>query len=487
MNDSEEEISSVEQESFVPVAVEQSRPSRRRFFILEPPVFLLYYAWNVSTAVLTDQIVYQACTVSLGIDQSQCALLGKEHESPEVQELEARVQPYTANILMVEALANSILPAVLNLFIGPWSDRFGRKPVLMVTFTGCLLSYALTMVICWLSSHYSVDPWLYAIAFVPLAVTGSFCTLMTTTYCYVADVTDEHERGAKMTMLEVALYGGMLLGSLTSSFILRMSNATTVFVVATGASFLSVLYIGIGVKESIPVNEHRHTLCCAQLRYLIRPRLVYDTFQTSFSNRPNFDRAIILVGVVVLGANLFALEDTHTVFFLFVRKQFNWAVRKYSFYSSAEIVFMIMGNFLGTYGLQKMLGLTEAGIAAVGYFCCILNSIAIAVAFKPWHLYLATVVCMLKGVADPMTRAFISNSAPPTDFGRIFSFTSTFEALMPLGAAPLYTFVYKNTLAQNPGAFSWISAGVYAICYCLSMFVCILQSTHRAIIYSRHD
>lgn len=76
---------------------------------------------------------------------------------------------------------------------------------------------------------------------------------------------------------------------------------------------------------------------------------------------------------------------------------------------------------------------------------------------------------MLKGVADPMTRAFISNSTPPEDNGKIFAFTSSFEALMPLGAAPLYTYLYKNTLSWYPGAFSWISAGVFAMCYCLAM------------------
>lgn len=437
----------------------------------------------MSTAVLTDQIVYQACTVSLGFNQTECSQLGREHESPEILELESRVQPYSANILMVEALADAVIPAILNLFVGPWSDRFGRKPVLLTTFSGCAASLLLITVICaWSSWYQPLDPWFYAIAFVPSALSGAICTLMTTVYCYIADVTSERERGAKMAMLDAALYGGMLLGSLSSSFILRKTNSTTVFAVASGAAILAVLFIALRVRESVRVSEPRGWFG-SKLKYLFRPEMVLDTVKTSLTARPGYDRAIILMGIVALGGNIFALEDTHTVFFLFLRKHFNWSVRKYSFYCSTETVFMIIGTLVGAYGLRKILRFTEAAIAAIGFFCCFLNSIAIAIAFRQWHLYLAIIVCMLKGVADPMTRAFISNAAPPGDVGKLFALSSSFEALMPLGAAPLYTFVYKSTLDRYPGAFSWISAGVYAGCYCLVMIVCVLQSMSRSAAY----
>ncbi|XP_058828289.1 tetracycline resistance protein, class A-like [Topomyia yanbarensis] len=461
-------------------STETSVPFQNRYLLLEPPVFLLSYAYYVSSAVLTDQIVYQTCTVSFGVNRSECAQLGKEHESAEVLALEARVQPYTANILMVDSIVNSIVPAVLNLFIGPWSDRFGRKPVLLATFAGCVISYLLDTVICFLSSRYPVSPWYYALSCVPLALTGSICTMMTTVYCYIADVTSEQDRSKKMSILEAAQYIGMLLGNISSSFILRSTNATTVFAIAAGTVFLAFLYIVIGVQESISINDdHQKESYSFKISYLFRPGLVLDTFRTAFGRRPNFNRPIILMGVIALGANLF-VEQYQTVFFLFVRKHFNWSVRKYSFYNSADTVFLMFGNLVGTYGLQKKLGLTEAGITAIGFFTSFLGSVAVAVASESWHLYAAMAFCMLKGVTDPMTRAFISNAAPAEDIGKIFAFSSTFEELMPLGGAPLYTLVYKRTLSWNPGAFNWISALVYIFCYSLTMAVCILQSMQRS-------
>ncbi|XP_062550017.1 probable peptidoglycan muropeptide transporter SLC46 [Armigeres subalbatus] len=453
------------------------RQTRSGFFILEPPVFLISFALNVSTAVFTDQLVYQACTVSLAINRTECDKLGKEYESPDVQALEARVQPYSADILMAESLADSILPAFMNLFIGPWSDRFGRKPVLLLTFTGCMLSHLLIAVICALSSWYRLDPWYYAISFVPSALSGATCTMLTSVFCYIADVTSEQERGNKMSVMEAALYGGMLVGNISSSFILRVTNALTVFCISTLSAILAVLYIALCIKESINItHDDRNESCRSKLGYLFRPRMVLDTLNTCFRPRSNYGRAIILLGILTLGGNIFAYEANNTVFFLFVRKQFNWAVRKYSYFTSAEMVLLVLGNLLGTYVLERLIGLTEAGIASIGYFSWMLYSIAIAIASKPWHLYLAIAICLLKGTSDAMTRAFISNGASPEDIGSIFSFASTFEALMPLGAAPLFTNVYKHTLSRDPGAFGWISAGMYGMCYCLAMCVCVLQA-----------
>lgn len=41
------------------------------------------------------------------------------------------------------------------------------------------------------------------------------------------------------------------------------------------------------------------------------------------------------------------------------------------------------------------------------------------------------------------------------------------ESVSPLGAAPLYTTVYKATVETYPGAFNFISAALYFVCYIL--------------------
>lgn len=47
--------------------------------------------------------------------------------------------------------------------------------------------------------------------------------------------------------------------------------------------------------------------------------------------------------------------------------------------------------------------------------------------------------------------------------GAVFALTSALEALMPIAASPLYTFVYNATLLTFPGTFFIMSAAIFAV------------------------
>lgn len=50
--------------------------------------------------------------------------------------MEKEVQTYATKIFMSRAILENIAPALFSLFIGPWSDKYGRKPVLLCSFAG---------------------------------------------------------------------------------------------------------------------------------------------------------------------------------------------------------------------------------------------------------------------------------------------------------------------------------------------------------------
>jgi hypothetical protein len=47
--------------------------------------------------------------------------------------------------------------------------------------------------------------------------------------------------------------------------------------------------------------------------------------------------------------------------------------------------------------------------------------------------------------------------------GKVLSLTSSLEALAPVAAAPLYTYVYKATYLTVPGAVYMLSSGLYIL------------------------
>lgn len=84
----------------------------------------------------TNFILYRSCYVLLGYNESDCALLGTSNASKEIIELEEKVQPTATVILMTQKLLGNILPILLSFVVGPWSNKHGRKPILLSSYTG---------------------------------------------------------------------------------------------------------------------------------------------------------------------------------------------------------------------------------------------------------------------------------------------------------------------------------------------------------------
>jgi hypothetical protein len=55
--------------------------------------------------------------------------------------------------------------------------------------------------------------------------------------------------------------------------------------------------------------------------------------------------------------------------------------------------------------------------------------------------------------------------------GAVFALTSVVEALTPIAASPLYTFVYNATLLIFPGTFYIVSSAIFAVDVILLRFV----------------
>ncbi|KAG8283800.1 hypothetical protein J6590_007808 [Homalodisca vitripennis] len=59
--------------------------------------------------------------------------------------------------------------------------------------------------------------------------------------------------------------------------------------------------------------------------------------------------------------------------------------------------------------------------------------------------------------------------------GKVFALTSILESFTPIGAAPLYTFVYRNTFLQVPGAVFLVSAALSITAVLMVSIVFVIQ------------
>lgn len=138
----------------------KSEPSRRRIvrwnYGLEPGLFFLYFAFNLTNAILQNQLLKQTC-LQLGYSLAICSNLNTDNVTKAVEE---EIQPHVANINSWILLLNSIFPALYSLLLGSWIDKFGRKKVLLKSYIGYGTTLGLITLISFISDYVKpLSPW----------------------------------------------------------------------------------------------------------------------------------------------------------------------------------------------------------------------------------------------------------------------------------------------------------------------------------------
>ncbi|XP_037955859.1 tetracycline resistance protein, class A-like [Teleopsis dalmanni] len=454
-----------------------------KIFILEPAVLLIFMAKTLSGSVYQNQILYQTCIAIFHYDESDCTpLLGVvSNNSEEAHQIETEVQPVVARILMTRSLFESIFTAFVSLFIGAWSDKFGRRPVMLITLAGSFLSYLIFGVLVIISNNVVLTPWIYLISSIPAVLCGGNCALIAAVYAYITDVATIETRAKRMISNDACLGLGIIIASISVGYIYAATNVYVIFFMSAALYMLAFLYVFFLVLE-----DHTTELFMTKLREFFRFDLVKDIMRTCLKRRPHYDRALIWLIIITLSAAVFTMEGDATVTYLFMRQKFNLTLQDFNFFNTIRMVIQILGCIGGMVILRRLLKYSVITMSLIALGCCVLESVVRATTAKWWEMYLGVGLGCMNSLLFPMARAILSYVTPTDEIGKVFGLTVSLEALTPFCAAPLYTFVYNATLDINPGVFNWISGGLYVLCFiCVSTIFGIKLSFGSSNVYEQ--
>lgn len=96
----------------------------------------MYICLIIVASIGTNLVIFRTCYVTLGYNISECEKLGSNNKDNFTRKLEEIVQPYANMISMMSGILGQVVPSVISLFLGPWSDHNGRKPVMLAVLTG---------------------------------------------------------------------------------------------------------------------------------------------------------------------------------------------------------------------------------------------------------------------------------------------------------------------------------------------------------------
>lgn len=466
-----------------PLLAKKGKPSKFfadkwQKFKLEPALLLVFFGWDLSSSIVQNQLLQQAC-LHQGYSSKDCFHLGENNATVEI---EKRIQPIVAGITMTSKLLLSVIPAFLSLFFGPWSDKFGRKKVLVSTFLGYTIALASFSIISIIALYYTtMSPWIYLIPYIPLLLSGGWPSMIVAVSCYISDISSESNRSARFGIIEMIIFLGLLCGDASSSFILKSTSPTAVFIISTVCVLIATVYTIKLVPESVQVLTTKSPY--AQLKELFSPKPIVQMIRTCFKKRRYNETTIVWSVITILVLSSFTVAGSSNVFYLFARRQLHWTLREFTLFDSTTILLSTLGCFIGIAILKKRLHFSDISIMMIGVASKIIDALIVGFATESWQLYLASTISLFRILIVPMNQSIITKFIPKDEVGKIFSMKTSLEAVSGLLSSPLYTFVYTETFTSFTGAYFMITALISTFNLLLALCVARLITKRQNNLY----
>lgn len=275
---------------------------------------------------------------------------------------------------------------------GALSDRYGRRPVILLSCLGLGLDFMLMAVANSLP-----------LLFIGRIISGITSASFTTANAYVADVTEPAQRARNFGLLGAAFGVGFILGPLLGGW-LGSIDLRLPFWFAAGLALLNFAYGWLVLPESLPAEKRA-------------PRFDWSHANPlgSMVLLKRYPQVMGLAAVVFI-ANL-AHYVYPSIFVLFADYQYGWGPREVSWVLAAVGVFSVLVNVLLVGKMVAWLGERRALLLGLG--CGVVGFAIYGFADVGWVFLVGLPVSAIWALAAPATQALITQQVGADVQGRM--------------------------------------------------------------------
>lgn len=332
--------------------------------------------------------------------------------------------------------------------LGALSDRFGRRPVILLSNLGLGLDYVLMALAPTLG-------WL----FLGRVISGITAASIPTAFAYIADVTPVEKRAGAFGMIGGAFGLGFVLGPALGGW-LGSLDPRLPFWVAGALSLANAAYGFLVLPESLPPER--------RTAFSLRRANPVGALRLLRSHR----ELLGLAGVLFLAS--LAHEVLPSVFVLYAGHRYGWDARDVGFMLAAVGVCaaIVQGGLVqpvvSRFGERRALlaglcfgaaGFALYGLAPTGFLLC-----------------LGIPVMMLWGLAGPAAQGLMSRRVSPNEQGQLQGAHSSLRGIAGLIGPGLFTLTFAASIGPwrewgVPGAAFLLAAMLMFAGFVLAWFV----------------
>ncbi|HAW20718.1 MAG TPA: tetracycline resistance MFS efflux pump [Flavobacteriales bacterium] len=341
--------------------------------------------------------------------------------------------------------AYAVCQFIFSPIIGGLSDKFGRRPVLLLSSFGfaidyLFLAYAPTILL----------------LFVGRVISGVMGASFATAAAYIADVSEPEKRAQNFGMVGAAFGLGFIIGPAIGG-VLGEVGIRIPFLAAAGLSAINWVYGMFILPESLSLENRR--------AFDIKRANPFGVFKQLSKHK-------VILGLIV--SMIFVYLASHAVqstWAFYTKLKFDWTM--------AEIGYSL--SFVGVLTVAVQGGLIRWLIPKIGqkkaaYWGIIFYFIGLVFfgfALSGWMMYAAMVVYCLGGLAGPALQGIMSNQLPSSEQGELQGANTSMMSATAIVGPILMTHVFSYFSGDSapihiPGAAMYLAA-IFTL---ISLFLC---------------
>ncbi|HQW70511.1 MAG: TCR/Tet family MFS transporter [Saprospiraceae bacterium] len=331
--------------------------------------------------------------------------------------------------------------------LGGLSDRYGRRPVLLISLFGFALDYLFL-------SYAPTIGWL----FVGRAIAGISGASFTTASAYIADISNDKNRAQNFGMIGAAFGLGFIIGPVIGGLLGSMGSRVP-FMFAAGLSFLNWMYGYFVLPESLPADQRRK----------------FD-WKTTIPGRSLLKiRNYPAIGGLAISFFLISLAShaVQTNWSFFTIEKFGWSEKMIGISLGVVGLLVALVQGLLIRYTSPLLGNKKSIFFGLLFYS--LGLFLFAFANQGWMMFVFLIPYCLGGIAGPALQSIISSSVHNNEQGELQGSLTSLISLTSILGPPLMTGLFAYfTRPSAPVHFSGVSFLLGGILMLLSAFCAYL-------------
>ena len=312
-------------------------------------------------------------------------------------------------------------------FLGNLSDRFGRRPILLLS----VLTFAIDNFICAVATSF----WML---FIGRALAGFSGGSFATCSAYIADISNDENRAKNFGLIGIAFGVGFTIGPVIGGFLGEFGPRVP-FLGAAALSFVNFVAAYFMLPETLEARHRR-------------------TFEWKRANPlGTLKQMRTYPGIGPICAVMFLFWLAHAVYpavWSFVSTyRFGWSEGQIGLslgiygIGAAFVMGVILPKIVPVLGEWKtaVLGLSFSVVGLTGY----------AFAWEGWMVYTVIVLTVMENVADPPLRSIAAGKVPPSAQGELQGALTSLSSITTIVGPLIFTQLFGFfTRPEAPARFA---------------------------------